>query len=320
MFAKMRTPNSPLASWPPSATRVLISLSIGLFLWQWSLLLLSPSFWRENGVLSLEALRAGLFDLDRPGQVETFGAVSLAGLQAGRWWQPITHQFLHGGFLQLALSMLVLAAAGPALERIIGRRHLFGVYLLGGAAGAALQIAVQKDIHVLGSATAVCAVAIAATTILPEQDLRVYRLLRRLPLPLSAKHFAASLVFTLVLLFLVDNGPAVSSRRLQTVHLAPLAGCFVGWLYARLLGFGHRVAVYAHSRPVPALVAPYRPHDAEPLNAAVDATDPHDFIRDAIDPILEKISREGLDRLTPDERRLLEQASERLPDSRASKQ
>ena len=44
------------------------------------------------------------------------------------------------------------------------------------------------------------------------------------------------------------------------------------------------------------------------------------FIRDAIDPILEKISREGLDRLTPDERRLLEQASERLPDSSASKQ
>ena len=320
MSAKLRVPNSPPASWPPSATRVLISLSIGLFIWQWSLLWLTPGFWRDNGVLSLEALRAGLFDLDRPGPVESFGAFSLAGLQAGRWWQPITHLFLHGGLIQLALSLLVLAAAGPVLELIIGRRHFVGVFLLGGAAGAALQLAVEKDIHILGSATAVCAVAIAATTILPEQDLRVFSIFRRLPLVLSAKYFAAGLIVTLVLLFFVDNGPAVSARRLQTAHLAPLAGCFVGWLYARLLGFGRRVPVYAHSRPVPALVAPYRPRDPEPAEATGDAADPHDFIRDAIDPILEKISREGLDRLTPDERRLLEQASERLPDSRASKQ
>ena len=320
MSAKLRVPNSPLATWPPSATRVLISLSVGLFLWQWSLLLLSSAFWRENGVLSLEALRAGLFDLDRPGPVETFGSISLAGLQAGRWWQPITHLFLHGGLIQLALGMIVVAAAGPALERIIGRRHLLGVYLVGGGAGATLQLAVEKDIHVIGSTSAVCAVAIAATTILAEQDLRVFRLFRRLPLVLSAKYFAAGLVFALVLLFFVDNGPAVSARRLQTAHLAPLAGCFVGWLYARLLGFGRRVPVYAHSRPVPAPVAPYRPPDSEPVDATSDGADAHDFIRDAIDPILEKISREGLDRLTPDERRLLEQASERLPDSRASKQ
>lgn len=320
MSANLRVPNPPLAAWPPSATRVLISLSAGLFLWQWSLLWVAPSYWRENGVLSLDAVRAGLFDLDRPGPVETIGALSLAGLQAGRWWQPITHLFLHGGLVQLALGMIVLAAAGPALERIIGRRHLVGVYLLGGVAGGALQLAVEKNIHILGSVTAVCAVAIAATTILPEQDLRIFPLLRRMPLAFPAKIFAAGLMFTLVLLFFVDNGPAVSARRLQTAHLAPLAGCFVGWLYARVLGFGRRVPVYAYSRPVPALAAPHRPHDPEPEDAPADSADPHDFIRDAIDPILEKISREGLDRLTPDERRLLEQASERLPDSRVSKQ
>lgn len=320
MSGKLRTPNPLLASLPPTATQVLIALSVGLFLWQWSVLLLTPSFWRANGILSVEAVRAGLFDLARPGSVETFGALSLAGLKAGWWWQTITHQFLHGGLLQLSFSMILLLAAGRPLEVIIGRRHLVGLYLLGGAAGGALQIAVEKNIHVLGSAAAICAVAIAATTILPEQDLRTFRVIRRLPVVLPAKYFAAGLVFTLVLWFFVDNGPAVSARQLQTAHLAPLAGCFVGWMYARLLGFGRRVPVYLNRHPVPALVAPHGQAAVIAVETPDDFSDPHEFIRDAIDPILEKISREGLDRLTPDERRLLAYASERLPDSRASKQ
>jgi membrane associated rhomboid family serine protease len=318
MRGKLHPPNPSSAAWPPDATKVLVALSVGLFVWQCSILLLTPTFWHEPGAGSAEAMRAALFDLARPGPVETFGALSVAGLKAGHWWQPVTHLFLNAGLVQLGFSMILLAAAGVPLERIFGRRHLVSVYLCGGIAGAALQLAVEKDIHVLGSAAAACAVAVAATTILPEQDLRMFRLFRRLPLQLPAKYFAASLIFALVLLFLVDNGPAVSARQLQTAHLAPLAGCFTGWLYARLLGFGRRVPVYLQSRPMPALLA------TSPIDAARELvgepTDPHAFIRDAIDPILEKISREGLDRLTPDERRLLEQASERLPDSSASKQ
>lgn len=284
------------------------------------MLLLTPAFGRENGILSAEAVRAGLFDLARPGAVDTYGALSVAGLKAGWWWQPITHLFLHGGLIQLSLSMLLLLAAGRPLEAIIGRRHLVGLYLLGGSAGAMLQLAVEKDIHVLGSGAAVCAVALAAATILPEQDLRAFRLFRRLPMSIAAKYFAASLVFALVLRFFVDNGPAVSARQLQTAHLAPLAGCFVGWMFARALGFGGRVPVYLNRPPVPALVAPHGASSLSVVETPGDFADPHEFIRDEIDPILEKISREGLERLTPDERRLLERASERLPDSRASKQ
>ncbi len=239
-------------------------------------------------------------------------------LKAGHWWQPVTHLFLNAGLVQLAFSLILLAAAGFSLERILGRRHLVGIYLGGGLVGAILQLAVEKNVHVLGSAAAACAVAVAATTVLPEQDLRMFRVFRRLPLPLPAKYFAATLIFSLVLLFLVDNGPAVSARQLQTAHLAPLAGCFTGWFYARALGFGRRVPVYLQSRPVPALIATSATSARHA--AGEEFVDPHEFIRDAIDPILEKISREGLDRLTPDERRLLEQASERLPDSSASKQ
>jgi membrane associated rhomboid family serine protease len=318
MPGKLHSPNPSPTAWPPDATKVLVVLSVGMLLWQWSILLLSPPFRDGSGVISFDAVRAALFDLARPGPVENFGALSLAGLKAGHWWQPVTHLFLNAGLVQLGFSLILLLTAGFPLERILGRRALVSIFLCGGLVGAVLQLAVEKDIHVLGSAAAACAVAVAATTILPEQDLRMFRVFRRLPLALPAKYFAAVLIFALVLLFLVDNGPAVSARQLQTSHLAPLAGCFTGWLYARALGFGRRVPVYLQSRPVPALIATGA---ASALHAASDhAMDPHEFIRDSIDPILEKISREGLDRLTPDERRLLEQASERLPDSSASKQ
>jgi rhomboid family protein len=317
MLGKMRSTNFSSAAWPPDATRVLIALSAGMFLWQWSVLMLTPMVRNGASVFPLDAFRAALFDLARPGPIDDIGALSLAGLKAGHWWQPVTHLFLHGGLLQLGFSLILLAAAGNPLERILGRRHLVGIFLCGGLAGAVIRLAVEKDLHLLGSFAATCAVAVAATTILPEQDLRMFRLFRRLPGPLPAKYFAASLTFVLVLLFLVDNGPAVSARQLQSAHLAPLAGCFVGWLYARALGFGRRVPVYLRSRPVPALIATSA-NSASP-DSQLASTDPHEFIREAIDPILEKISREGLDHLTPGERRLLEQASERLPDSSASK-
>jgi membrane associated rhomboid family serine protease len=318
MNGKQRSPNPSSTAWPPDATKVLLALSGGLFLWQWSLLLLTPPFRDASGVISLEAVRALFVDLVRPGPVQDVGALSIAGLKAGYWWQPVTNLFLHTGLVQLALSLTLLAAAGFPLERIVGRRHLVGIFLCGGLVGAVLQLAVEKDVHVLGSAAAVCAVAVAATTILPEQDLRMFRIFRRLPLALPAKYFAATLIFSLVLLFLIDNGPAVSARQLQTAHLAPLAGCFTGWFYARCLGFGRRVPVYLQSRPVPALIA--TGVNTARHAAGAEMMDPHEFIRDSIDPILDKISREGLDQLTPDERRLLEQASERLPDSSASKQ
>lgn len=53
----------------------------------------------------------------------------------GYLWQPITYQFLHAGFLHLALNSLVLWSFGPELEHRWGRAKFLRFFLISGAGG-----------------------------------------------------------------------------------------------------------------------------------------------------------------------------------------
>jgi hypothetical protein len=92
----------------------------------------------------------------------------------------------------------------------------------------------------------------------------------------------------------------VIDRNGAVMHSAIPGGLVAGWFYANLLGFGHvswlrrlllrrREAVERLQRMTPA-----------------------EFIEYEIDPLLEKISRNGIQSLTRAERRLLAQAREKV--------
>jgi membrane associated rhomboid family serine protease len=49
------------------------------------------------------------------------------------WWQPITYQFLHGGFFHLLFNGLFLAAFGLVLEQRLGSLGFLVLFLAGGA-------------------------------------------------------------------------------------------------------------------------------------------------------------------------------------------
>jgi membrane associated rhomboid family serine protease len=59
----------------------------------------------------------------------------------GLGWQalvsPLSHQFLHAGPLHLIVNMIMLAAFGSGVERVLGGRRLLALYLVSGLAGAA---------------------------------------------------------------------------------------------------------------------------------------------------------------------------------------
>lgn len=56
---------------------------------------------------------------------------------------PVTHMFLHGGWLHLGMNGAMLMAFGAGLERWLGARHMLLVFILCGLAGAALQFALS---------------------------------------------------------------------------------------------------------------------------------------------------------------------------------
>lgn len=71
------------------------------------------------------------------------GALSKTGLQYGLWWTPLTHMFLHVGWLHIAMNSAALIALGPAIAQRLGRDALGGLlflifYLVCGLAGGAM--------------------------------------------------------------------------------------------------------------------------------------------------------------------------------------
>lgn len=58
---------------------------------------------------------------------------------------PLTHQFLHGGLLHLAVNMAMLMAFGAGVERRIGGGRMLAFALLTGALAAAAHLAVYPD-------------------------------------------------------------------------------------------------------------------------------------------------------------------------------
>lgn len=85
--------------------------------------------------------------------IERFAFVAARYTVAGAWqfdpiafaFAPITHLFLHGGFLHLLMNMAMLLAFGTAIERRVSALSFACFYLLCGLAGAALWTVFHPD-------------------------------------------------------------------------------------------------------------------------------------------------------------------------------
>ncbi len=228
-----------------------------------------------------------------PGLIEEWLALSNSGLRALHAWQLLSYMFLHVNALHLLVNMTMLYFAGREVESIAGPKHLLGIYFLGGLIGGIAQIALAPSmIPLVGASAGVCAVSIAFTTILPELRLTAL-LFFVLPIRLRAKYLAAGIIGSSILFLATGFMPEVG-------HLAHLGGCLVGWLYVHQLGYGNpwRIQRYVFEKR-------QRAYRFERMSS-------EQFMAEEIDPILDKIAREGLHSLTRTERRILEKGREKL--------
>jgi hypothetical protein len=138
----------------------------------------------------------------------------------------------------------------------------------------------------------VTAVLVAYATILPELEL-TSMILSFLPVRLKAKYLAYGAFAIALWGVTLDRGGTVT-------HSAYLGGFVAGWLYAHLLGFGRASILQRAFRQRRVEVERYRSMTLE------------QFIAEEVDPILDKISREGLQSLTWSERRTLARAQEKI--------
>jgi membrane associated rhomboid family serine protease len=231
-------------------------------------------------------------DAYQPGFVQEYLGLSDRGVRAAYGWQFFTAIFLHEGPWHLVGNMLILYLLGRDVESIIGQRQFLFLYLAGGIAGELGHLFLMPATSVLFAASGgVTAVLVAYATILPELELTSMILF--LPVRLKAKYLAYGAFAIALWGVTLDRGGTVT-------HSAYLGGFMAGWLYAHLLGFGRASILQRALRQRHVEVERYRSMTLE------------QFISEEVDPILDKISREGLQSLTWSERRTLARAQEKI--------
>jgi membrane associated rhomboid family serine protease len=227
--------------------------------------------------------------------VEAFFALNRSAVLHGFVWQFVTYMFLHGGILHLVLNMLTLYFAGKIVEGNLGARYLLKVYFVGGVIGGFAQFVSVwlTGGAVVGASAGVCAVLFAFTTLFPEAKITAL-LFFVVPVRLKARHLAIG--FVLLSLFFIVTGTGGNVG-----HLAHLGGCAVGWLITRR----HLRRGVPVGAPVVSGFGGFgRGRDPGPA--------PGVFVSPTVDAILDKISREGLHSLTPEERRALERGRDEI--------
>jgi membrane associated rhomboid family serine protease len=244
--------------------------------------------------LNVTVFVAQLFlDAYQPGFVREYLALSDQGLRAAYGWQFITAAFLHDGPWHLLGNMFLLYLLGRDVESIIGQRQFLFLYLTGTLAGELGHLFLMPESSALLAASGgPAAVLVAYAAILPELEL-TSMIFFLLPLRLKAKHLGYG-AFSLAVLGIVFD------RTATVAHSSFLGGCMAGWFYAHLLGFGRPSILQRALRQRRAEAERYRAMTAE------------QFISEEVDPLLDKISREGIASLTRSERRLLAKAREKM--------
>lgn len=250
-------------------------------------------------LLTLLCVNIGVFvaqlflDAYQPGFVRSYLGVSDEGLRSAYAWQFITATFLHDGPWHLLGNMLVLYLLGRDLETILGQKNFAFLYVIGTVGGELGHLFLMPANSVLfGASGGVAAVLVAYATILPEIELTSMTFLV-VPVRLKAKHVAYGAIVIASALVIFDRSRTV-------VHSAYLGGCLAGWLYAHLLGFG---------RPSP-LQRALRQHQVQAERLRQMSAE--QFIAEEVDPLLDKISSQGLQSLTWQERRTLARAREKM--------
>ena len=263
----------------------------------------------------------------KPGDVQS--ALGFQTKDLGHpWWTIGTYMFVHAGFWHLALNMYALWLFGPRVEWRWGSGEFVRFYLFCGLGGWFAHLAfIPGDSLLIGAAAAVFGVMLAYASLWPDEQLFLFGVI-----PTTVRWLV---IFVGVLN--IVGGVTMDGAQGGVAYLAHAGGLAAGWLYLRMTASVNLNQLRSGVLPVPD-----EPEDVPPRavpramprsrarereniddvvarsNAAVAkhspaprATRTPQTAPTTLDQLLDKISAQGLESLTPEERRLLVEESKR---------
>lgn len=239
---------------------------------------------------------------------------------APRPWQWLTYAFRHDGFWHLLGNGLILWWVGPLIESTQGRAALVRTLLIGAVAGAVAWFLTGLGAPggLLAGASAAVLAAMVAGLDGREDESVTLLLFFFLPVTLRVRWLLAFTWAFAAVGWIFSELPARQGWEAwrpawhsPIAHSAHLGGLLAGWLLAWQARRAARppeprLRVIVVEKRVPAPVAAARA--AAPAPAAPAALSP----RAELDALLDKISAQGFGSLSPEERRRLDELSQRL--------
>lgn len=251
------------------------------------------------------------------------------------WWTIATYMFVHAGLWHLAFNMLSLWMFGPRIESLWGARGFLYFYLWCGVGGSVAHLLLEGNAGLVGASAAIMGVLLAYALRWPDEEVYVFGVM-----PMKTR-------WLVVWLALINLAMGVSSTRGGSGigWFAHLGGLAFGWIYLRVSAFGgldnfrrwvspvpeepeDGIRAVPRTRPrrdrsdrgdgIDEVVAKSNAVAAKPAKPARSAIIPRASTESSrqpgerLDVVLDKISKHGIESLTTEEVRLLEDMSRQL--------
>jgi membrane associated rhomboid family serine protease len=270
-------------------------------------------------------------------------AFAVLGFQAGSLsrtlWSAITYMFVHYGALHLALNMYALIAFGPRLESAMGTRAFTLYYLWCGLGGAVAHMLFVRTGLLIGATAGVLGVMFAYWQQWPDEEVALFGVIPMRPWTMIVLLGAA-----IMTLGVISAGAPVAGG-VRMAYAAHIGGIAFAWLYMRTPPAASIERLRQRISP-----APDYPQDETPRaiprtlpRARTQRDDVDEIVAKSkavaaqqqqqrpvtravatpatavraegaaeLDRVLDKISLEGLESLTPAERAVLDETARRL--------
>ncbi|CCZ71316.1 rhomboid family intramembrane serine protease [Bacteroides gallinaceum] len=229
-------------------------------------------------------------------------------------WSVLSYMFMHAGILHILFNMLWLYWFGRLFLNFFSARHLRGLYVLGGIAGAVLYMVAYnlfpyfRDAvafsYLLGASASVLAIVVATAVREPDYPVQ-FMFIGTVRL----KYVAIFMVVLDLLFMTADNAGG---------HLAHLGGALAGWWFASGLVKGRDLTRWINMA-LDFCSGRWRQTPRKPKMKVHygDKEKDYDFNArkkaraDEIDRILDKLRKSGYNSLTEDEKKSLFDASKK---------
>jgi len=243
----------------------------------------------------------------------------------GRWWTAVTYMFVHAGIWHLVANMYGLYVFGPRLEHQWGYKRFTWFYALSGLGGVVFEMLFIRGGGLIGASAAVFGVMTAYAMQWPDDE--VYLMF---VLPMRVRTLVVGLFVFNVVMGIVGTGDGAN-----IAYLAHVGGVVAAYVYMRMAASAGMDQVRQRVANLPDADEPPRaiPRNL-PRRERVDEVD--DIVAkskaiatkraptltpsprhregksDELNRVLDKISEQGIESLTSDERKVLEEMSRRL--------